>query len=157
MPLWAPWAVLLENQQPSIRLNMIGICLIHCNHSCTFLVSSLSWWHNTSISLSVMNVLDMNVDQIKFLCVWVVNSWVYHELLCQEFNNSQKGSIWSVSCDCWSIMPFCELWLYGYKLFLCQWMSNELVYPNECLMSYFTRCRLWGRGWTIASCVAAHI
>ena len=138
MPLWAPWAVLSENQQLSKWLNMIGVCLIYCNHSCTLLILSFSWWHNTFISLLVMNALDVIVGQIHFLCVWVVPSWVSHKLLCQEFNKRDQYDRCLVIDDllCLFVSYGCMIEIISMPMnvqwaSLPEWVSNELLYQNS--------------------------
>ena len=54
--------------------------LLHCNHSCTFLKSSFSWWNNISISLPVINILVSSANNTeKQNSDTLLESLIYHK------------------------------------------------------------------------------
>ena len=83
--------------------------LLHCNHSCTFLKSSLSWWHNVSISLPVMNILVSSANNTeKQYSDTLVRSLIYNK-------NSMGPKIEPCGTPQW-IFSWEDLWLLFHKI-----------------------------------------
>ena len=107
--------------------------LLHCNHSCIFLQSPLSWRHNTFISLPVMNILVSSAIQKNKLLKHLSSHWYTKQYGTQHrtlwYSTSNFFTEWFIIIICYTLHSICVKLINSRKLLYCKCTSWYLQYP----------------------------